>query len=321
MRVGGPDDDVVVRDDPLLRTVFTTADAVALGLTQEQCEQRVRSRRWRRLRRGVFCLAGTWDGATPEARHLLVALATARAGADGDSRVLSHATAAVIHGLPVPHAALEAVHVTRPPGRRRMTSARCRTYRAALPADEVVVRDGVLVTSVPRTVADCLRHRPRPDAVALADAALHSGRTNEEKVRQALQRQTGWPWAGAAGLTMALVDGRRESPLESRSAVVMADHGIPTPVLQWQVRTARGDVMARVDFAWPELGVVGEADGRTKYTGDAARVVEAEKDRQALLETLGLVVVRWDERHLHGPEPALVGRLNNAFLRARRRAA
>jgi hypothetical protein len=202
-----------------------------------------------------------------------------------------------------------------------MTSARCRTYRAALPADEVVVRAGVLVTSVPRTVADCLRHLPRPDAVALADAALHSGRTDEEKVRQALRRQTGWPWAGAAGLHMALVDGRRESPLESRSAVVMADHGIPTPVLQWQVRTASGDVVARVDFAWPELGVVGEADGRTKYTGDAARVVEAEKDRQALLETLGLVVVRWDERHLHGPEPALVGRLNNAFLRARRRAA
>lgn len=62
--------------------------------------------------------------------------------------------------------------------------------------------------------------------------------------------------------------------------------------------------------------MVGEADGRVKYGGDAARVIEAEKDRHARLEALGLVIVRWGERHLYGAEPPFVVRLRDAFGRS-----
>jgi hypothetical protein len=44
-------------------------------------------------------------------------------------------------------------------------------------------------------------------------------------------------------------------------------------------------------------------------------VIESEKDRQAQLEDLGLIVVRWGERHVHGPEPLFVVRLRAAFGR------
>ncbi len=137
-----------------------------------------------------------------------------------------------------------------------------------------------------------------------------------DAIRDVLSRQERWPFAAVAGLVLPLVDGRRESRLESRSAVVMDLHRIPRPVPQCWILDRRSRPVARVDFAWVELGVVGEADGRVKYRADAARVIEDEKDRQARLEALGLVVVRWDERHLYGAEPLMVRRLHEAFERA-----
>jgi very-short-patch-repair endonuclease len=73
-----------------------------------------------------------------------------------------------------------------------------------------------------------------------------------------------------------------------------------------------------VDFAWPEACVVGEADGRSKYGEDAIRAFEAEKDRQAELEGLGLVVVRWGSRHLDGRPPVMVRRIQEALTRSPR---
>jgi hypothetical protein len=56
-----------------------------------------------------------------------------------------------------------------------------------------------------------------------------------------------------------------------------------------------------------------------KYADDPVRVLQAEKDRQARLEELGLVVVRWDWRHLHGDPPELVLRLRRALAAGDRR--
>ena len=66
-----------------------------------------------------------------------------------------------------------------------------------------------------------------------------------------------------------------------------------------------GEFVARVDVAWPERGLVGEADGRGKYLGefedgfgrepeDVARRVIAAAQRETWLRDLGLQVVRWD---------------------------
>jgi very-short-patch-repair endonuclease len=74
--------------------------------------------------------------------------------------------------------------------------------------------------------------------------------------------------------------------------------------------------VGRVDFAWLEQGVVGEADGRVKYADrNAVRVIEAEKERQARLEALGLVVVRWGWRDLEGATPPMVERVREALER------
>ncbi|WKK70890.1 hypothetical protein Q0F99_14215 [Rathayibacter oskolensis] len=51
------------------------------------------------------------------------------------------------------------------------------------------------------------------------------------------------------------------------------------------------------DFDWPEHGLVGEADGRAKYSLGASGVTEAifrEKRRENALRLLGPRVVRWE---------------------------
>ncbi len=60
-------------------------------------------------------------------------------------------------------------------------------------------------------------------------------------------------------------------------------------MLQQEFATAHGPY--RVDFWWSQQGVIGEADGRVKYTDED--VLWREKRRRDALEELGLRVVRW----------------------------
>lgn len=94
-------------------------------------------------------------------------------------------------------------------------------------------------------------------------------------------------------------DARSESPLESLSRVSMYRMGVAQPDLQLPFRDRRG-LIGYVDFAWPSLGIVGEADGDAKYLDatmrngrSADRVVLDEKIREDRLRALGLRVVRW----------------------------
>ena len=305
-----------MRSDPPLPLVFTHAQARRRGLTRHQIERRVTSGIWRRLRRGAYCLTDAWDAATPEERGVLVAAAAQLTHTSPTAFAVSHASAAAVHGLPVPMRLVDRAWLTVAAGHGARTHYPPGLVQevATLAADDVEARRGLRVTTLARTVADCLRHLQAPDAVAIADAALHSGRLTGETLARAVERQRSWPLAARARATLPLVDGRRESPLESRSAVGMHRHGLPAPLCQVEVRDRRGRLLGRADFVWPEARVVGEADGRSKYPGrDAADVFEAEKDRQAAFEALGIVVVRWGARHLAGDPPPFVARLRTAL--------
>jgi hypothetical protein len=184
---------------------------------------------------------------------------------------------------------------------------------ATLWPGDLVQRADVILTSPGRTVADCLRHYPAEIAVPIADAALNDERTSSIQVARILALQAGWPYAGRANFTWPLVDGRRESWLESTSAVRLWSAGVELAEPQVEIFNRAGTLIARVDSLWHSHGTVGEADGAGKYSladwpdlaaapadqlaeahvEAARRVVREEKVREDNLRNLGLEVVRW----------------------------
>jgi very-short-patch-repair endonuclease len=123
---------------------------------------------------------------------------------------------------------------------------------------------------------------------------------------------SGWFDLGKATRSIAFLDARSESPLESVSRAVLHERELPAPELQVEV-VAREGSSYRVDFLWRAQGVVGEADGLQKYSDP--KVLRLEKIRQERLEQLGLKVLRWNWREMLVDTDATMARIARALSR------
>jgi hypothetical protein len=203
----------------------------------------------------------------------------------------------VLHGLPVE--VPERVHLTRHGCGGGRIAHRVHLHVSALGAHEVVVRDGIALTSPARTLVDLARSLPFPDAVVAADSALADALLGSGELDLAVAGTDGRRGGPAVRRVAAFADGRAESVAESLSRVALARCGLPAPVPQWPVPGPGGGVLARGDFGWPELRTVGEFDGRVKYGRllrpgqDAGDAVYAEKLREDAIRAQGFAVVRW----------------------------
>lgn len=246
----------------------------------------------RPVRRGAYVHGELPNEA--EARHLL-AVHAAVAELSGEA-VISHGSAALLHGLPLWNVPLRRVHATR--NRRRSGGRlddRVHLHSAPLAADEVVQVGGILVTSVAVTVLDIARTVPFEQAVVVADHALARHLLPAGELAAAAARRKRWPGMPAARRALGFAAAGSRSVGESRSRVAIARAGLPAPVLQWVVRNADGVALGEADFGWPHLRTLGEFDGRIKYgkLQDAADAVYEEKLREDAFRMEDLGVVRW----------------------------
>ncbi|WP_433202283.1 hypothetical protein ACQP1G_11935 [Nocardia sp. CA-107356] len=261
-------------------------------------------RAWQRVCRGQYVNACDVGELNAAQRHLILTRAVA-AGASS-AAVVSHVSAAIVHGLPEWFIPLTRVHLTR----NRRTGARIGprivVHAALTEPDEVVPIGELRVTTVARTIIDLARTVPFEQAVVVGDAALRLGRTSRAELADQLMRATGRPGCPAARRVIEFLDGRSESPGESRSRVVLHTAGFPAPELQPTIVGAAGEFVARVDFLFPALGVIGEFDGMVEYRDGAHRsaesVVIADQIREDALRALGWMVVRWIWSDLDNPE-------------------
>lgn len=230
----------------------------------------------------------------------LILLACAVDASAARQPVFAHSTAAAIWGLPtigktserVEYIAAADSHGRAPQVRRRRTS---------IGTEHVRIGD-LRVTTCERTVVDHARYSPLVSAIAMCDSAIRYGATTRRKLLAELESLP----KGARGRRMAmlaihLADPLAESVLESLSRARMFQLGLPRPQLQSEFTDARGFV-ARTDFYWPQLGVVGEADGRSKYAvpagssaQEAVDTLLREKQRELRLKRCPEVrdVLRW----------------------------
>jgi hypothetical protein len=290
-----------------------------LGLERWDIERLIKTRQLERVRRGAY--AEPLPDVVPiEERHLRLVRATMPQLYPG--AVLSHGSAAAMHGLPVWESELGRVHVTRSRSGGGQRRSGLHVHVAPLLVGDIETIDGYPVTSIARTVLDQARTSPFQQAVALADRALALGLQSAE-LEEGLAQMARWPGVRKARRTCGFADGRSESVGESMSRVRFVEQELPTPALQYEVYDGGDSLIARSDFGWEERGTLGEFDGKIKYgrllkPGQRVEdVVYAEKRREDALRDRGWQVVRWTWEDLARPE-VIRDRLLRAFDRAER---
>ncbi len=302
---------------------FDLPEAEMAGLSARIVERAVRNGDIRRLTRGIFIADPVWRHASRRDRHLLLVDAAVRLQ---PRAVVSHHSAAVLHGLPIPWHLPDWVALTTDGSARTATPGTLlRLEPAALPQAHLDVRAGLAVTTVDRTVIDCLRELPPPDAVAIGDAALRAGSVSLASLGLVCAEQRGWPYITSADRCLPILDGRRENWFESWSFARLWLLGIEPPEPQVAVYDSRGRFLGRVDGLWLEAGVVAEADGSGKYLGEfdaggasgeaAARAVLAEKVREDRIRDCGLEFVRWGFDEMGRDPQAVARRVERALER------
>jgi predicted transcriptional regulator of viral defense system len=118
-----------------------------------------------------------------------------------DGAVISHASAAVLHGLPTWENAIDRVHITRNrnSGGNRRTVVQVHT--APLADDHVTTIDEIPVTSLARTVLDLCPTVPIEQAVAAGDRALAYGLVRTV-LDDYLAQMTRWPGMRQPGVPL-----------------------------------------------------------------------------------------------------------------------
>ena len=291
--------------------VFATADARRAGVGRDEVSPLLRSGEWWRLRHGVYTTGAVWREHEAAGRTHLLECAAALRRLPGSSAVISHASAARVHQLLVPAGAGDQVQLTDP-GQFRI--GRGYTIRqAGLPEDDVVVIDGLRVTSLVRTLVDVAREWDVVDAVVAIDDALADGRVTLDELTAAILRQTHWPAIGTAAEAVRLARVGAHSPHETRTRLALIGAGLPEPMLQAAV--LRGSrLVAVLDMLWEWAGVFGESVGKVKvldawHGRTPAEAVWREKLRHDELVDLDLRGVRVAPADLFAPLPAKVARV------------
>ncbi|MCZ3387376.1 MAG: hypothetical protein LH630_10545 [Actinomycetia bacterium] len=289
--------------------VITRQQLLSLGASERNIGTWVRRGQLWRLSAGCFAESALWERAAPSLRHTMHVYGIQLISPDVVAR---GATSAVTWQLPV-RSIPDRPQVLRAPNRAHLASAS--VQRRRLDPGHAVTRRGLTTLTLAHTVVDVAAVASLPDALITVDAALRGGLrlTDLEAALRSRGTFTGWSNAAAA---IDAGDPAAESALESLSRGRVIERRLPLPLCNVVIKHQRRE--ARVDKLWVEDGVVGEADGKSKYSKeDAPTVIWKEKRRHEWLEELGLAVPRWGMPEVGDDGAALERRYRKAVATQR----
>jgi very-short-patch-repair endonuclease len=240
--------------------VVSRAQLLELGYSRKAIEHRIATGRLHPVYPGIYAVGrrhltrqGWWMAAVLRC---------------GDGALLSHTSAACLWGIASsPH---KPIHISIPANIARRQRGIVVHRRARIPPEHVRRKTRIPVASVPWTLVDTAPSMPRDELEQAINVADKLDLCDPESLRDRLEAFR--DHAGVATLretldrrTFSLTD----SELERRFLRLVREAGLQPPVTQQLVNGVR------VDFYWPDLGLVVETDGLRYHRTP----VEQDKDR------------------------------------------
>lgn len=213
--------------------------------------------------------------------------------ASGPDAVLSHRSAAALWGVREDSRA--AIDVT--------TAHRSRSWRhiyrhvSPLPPDEVTIKDGIPVTSVPRTIFDLAAAEPPDEVKRLLREMEFKELWDRLSLRDLIERYPGR--RGIRKVKAALEGikdepaGERKSPLEERFAPFLRNHCLPP--CRFNDPIAIGDRTFHVDCHWPGTTHIVELDGWEAHKSRSAFREDRARDRRLNAAGYTVTHLTWNQ--------------------------
>ncbi len=194
----------------------------------------------------------------------------------------THETAAGLMGLPLPRRSEAALplHVGIPAPARAMDAQNVAGHSMRIRPDELMVRQGLPLTSPARTWLDLAARLSLFELVAVGDYLLrwqHSLTTLNE-LTDVVTRSSRRRGLALARVALPLLRTRSESPRESVLRVIIVLSGLPEPECNFNIFDPLGRFLARADLAYPEFKLLLEYQGdhhrtdRAQWRRDIGRV-------------------------------------------------
>ena len=266
--------------------VISLAEITAAGLAARVAQSWAASGRLHRIHHGVYSIVPP-ELLSRRGHYMAAVLAC------GDNAVLSHRSAAELHGLRA--TARSRIEVTVP-GRVRRNRAALQVHRSTtLTPEDITIVDGIPVTTVARTIADLADVLPD----RAVERALEQAASMETLDGRALNDQISRHPRGACLRRLTNrgpIAAPTESDLEELFLSVCRRAGLPEPERQHYVDPGDGAPMIRADFAWPGQRLIVETDGAR--THGSRRSFERDRRRDQRLIAAGWRVIRVTWRQL-----------------------
>ncbi len=285
---------------------FLRREAVEQAVDDAALRRAVRAGLLVRVRHGAYAFAERWTAADDRQRHVLLSRAAMRVL--GDRVALSHHSASAALGMDLWDVPLSQVHVTRLDGGAGRNEGDVRHHEGLVLESDLVLAHGVRAVRPVRAALESATLIGLERGLVTVDSGLRTGLFTPEELSAQHTLMQSWPSTQHLHVVTRLADGRSGSAGESRSRFFFYVHRLPAPELQFAVYDGT-TLIGISDFAWPDLGLLGEFDGRVKYGRllrpgeDPGDAVFREKRREDLMRRLtGWRMIRLVWADLHHPE-------------------
>jgi hypothetical protein len=285
--------------------VFSLAQLVGLGLSAAAVRKRTSAERLHRVHIGVYSIVP--PKLLRREGHWMASVLACGPGA-----VLSHQTAAALHGLRSTNRAKIDVTV---PGRsaRRHPKIDIHRSRTLTPSDTTIV-NGITCTTVARTLFDLAEVVSRRPLERAFDQAEILGVFDLGALRDQIARNRTRPGARAVEQVLGehyVGSTLTQSDLEEAFLALCRRIDVPAPELNKWIDLGDGEPMIWADFVWCEQRVIVETDGRKFHDTHQARERDPRRDQRAMLAGWRPVRTTWRQvtrrpRELEAILPALL---------------